>query len=74
MDLASQFLHGILEAGDIISQDAAGHAVLQLAIDRADLERLALFAAGAAGCVCGGDDAARALARFERSLVATQRT
>jgi len=73
MDLASQLLHNILEGGHLVSEDGAGNAVIRLAIEPADLERLAFYAAGAAGYDCGNEGAAQALARLERWLVAAQR-
>jgi hypothetical protein len=47
MTEAEQLLLQILENGDIVGQDSAGRTVLQLAVDRATLERLMEFGADA---------------------------
>ena len=56
MSEADRLLQAILEAGDIVGKDAAGRLVIQLAVERADFERLMAFAADAVECEDGGDD------------------
>jgi hypothetical protein len=56
MTEAGQLLARILETGDIVGRDAAGRAVLQLALDDADLDALCAFGADAAESEDCGDD------------------
>jgi len=56
MTEAEQLLRQILEAGDIVGRDGAGRTVLQLAVDRATLDRLMAFGADAAEREDSGDD------------------
>ena len=56
MSEADRLLQAILEAGDIVGKDAAGRMVIQLAVERADFERLMAFGADAAESEDGGDD------------------
>jgi hypothetical protein len=56
MSEAERLLQTILEAGDIVGRDAAGRMVIQLAVKRADFERLMAFGADAVECEDGGDD------------------
>jgi hypothetical protein len=54
MSEAERLLQTILEAGDIVGRDAAGRMVIQIAVERADFERLMAF--GAADLSRGGSD------------------
>ena len=56
MTYAEQLLLQILESGDLVGEDGAGRAVLQLAVDRATLERLMAFGADAVEHEENGDD------------------
>ena len=56
MNEAEQLLRQILESGDVVGRDGAGRTVLQLAVDRATLDRLMAFGADAAESEDGGDD------------------
>jgi hypothetical protein len=56
MTSAEQLLLQILESGDVVGQDGAGRTVLQLAVDRATLERLMAFGADAVEHEENGDD------------------
>ena len=58
MSYAEQLLLQILESGDIVGQDGIGRTLLQLAVDRATLERLMAFGADAAEHEENGDDEA----------------
>jgi hypothetical protein len=53
---ADRLLQVILEAGDLVGRDGAGRMVIQLAVARADFERLMAFGADAVECDDGGDD------------------
>jgi len=53
---ADRLLQVILEAGDLVGRDGAGRMVIQLAVARADFERLMAFGADAVECEGGGDD------------------
>jgi len=56
MTEAEQLLRQILESGDVVGRDGVGRTVLQLAGDRATLERLMAFGADAAEGEENGDD------------------
>jgi hypothetical protein len=56
MTYAEQLLLQILENGDVVGQDRAGRTLLQLALDRATLDRLMAFGADAAEHEENGDD------------------
>jgi hypothetical protein len=52
---AEELLHRMLESADVVGQDA-GQTIIQVAVDRATLERLMAFGADAAEREDGGDD------------------
>jgi hypothetical protein len=56
MSEAEQLLRQLLESGDIVGHDGAGRALIQLAVDRATIDRLMAFGADAAECEENGDD------------------
>jgi hypothetical protein len=56
MTEAEQILRDILERGDITGRDASGRTIIELAVNRATLERLMAFGADQAEAEDGGDD------------------